>query len=398
MGTKAGVGISHHRNPRMAAKEAVERAMRSGEIGRPDFTLMFASVGYPQEVIVGAVREATQGAPLAGCSGEGIIAGREADESNFSVAVMLFASDEIRFQHGMVSGLREDPQEVGRRVGVEAARHLQEDAQAMFVLADALSFNFDRFVAGFQAGAGRSIPLFGGTAADNWELKRTYQYRDDTISSDGVAWVLLSGRAKVVWSVSHGCIPLGVERRVTRARGNVIYEIDGKPVLDVLREYLVADEVENWQKAIVNLSLGFKAPSTMKGYDEYLIRFMPTKDDAAGSVTIPTEVSEGTSIWMTRRDHEKIAQGIDRMADEIRGRLGETTPSFVLQFDCAGRGKVVFRDQQKSDLLRRLQERVGATLPWLGFYTYGEIGPVGDQNCFHNYTAVVLAVAAGGSS
>lgn len=398
MGTRAGVGISHHRNPRMAAREAAERALRSAEIARPDFTLMFASVGYPQDVLVAAVREATGGAPLLGCSGEGVIALKEADESNFSVAVMAVASDELRIAHGLVTGLREDPEGVGRRVGEAAAAHVAGDTRAMIVLADGLSFNFDRFAAGFAAAAGQKVPLFGGTASDNWELKKTYQYCDDEVASDAVAWALLSGGAKVVWSVNHGCIPLGVERKVTRARGNVIYEIDDKPVLEVLREYLVGDEVENWQKAIVNLSLGFKAPASMKGYDEYLIRFMPTKDDAAGSVTIPTEVQEGTSIWMTRRDHEKIAKGVERMADEIRGRLEGAAPAFVLQFDCAGRGKVVFRDQQKSDLLRRLQEKVGASAPWLGFYTYGEIGPVGEENCFHNYTAVVMAVASGGGS
>jgi small ligand-binding sensory domain FIST len=52
----------------------------------------------------------------------------------------------------------------------------------------------------------------------------------------------------------------------------------------------------------------------------------------------------------------------------------------------------VLREQQKMRLLKQLQDEVGADVPWLGFYTYGEIGPVGDHNCFHNYTAVVAAV------
>ena len=393
MTTSAGVGISHHRNARVAGREAVTQALRAAKLDKPDFVFMFASVAYPQELLLAAVREAAGGAPLLGCSGEGVIAMMEADESNFSVAVMVVASDALRFRHGLETGVKGDPARVGNAVGASVANDLEDDARAVLVLADGLSFNFDPFVAGLRAEMPRRVPLFGATSADNWELKRTYQYRDDDVVSDGVVWAVLSGPVEVLWSVNHGCVPLGGERKVTRSTGNVIYEIDGKPVLEVLREYLVGDEIVNWQKAIVNLCLGFRAPVGMEDYDEYLIRFMPAKDDAAGSVTIPTEVREGCSIWMTRRDHEKIAAGLDRMGDQIQRELGGRVPVLVLQFDCAGRGKAVFRDQQKAELLQRLQQKVGPTVPWLGLYSYGEIGPVGDEDCFHNYTAVVMALA-----
>jgi hypothetical protein len=80
------------------------------------------------------------------------------------------------------------------------------------------------------------------------------------------------------------------------------------------------------------------------------------------------------------------------VASGIKTTLGGSPPKLVLQFDCAGRGRFVLREQQKLRLLKQLQDEVGADAPWLGFYTYGEIGPVGDHNCFHNYTAVVAAV------
>src|SRR5215831_6789576 len=108
MGTKAGVGMSHHRNPKIAGREAVEKALAAASIEQPDFVFMFASVGYEQRALLDAVREATGGAPLAGGSGEGIIAGAEADESNFSVAVMAISSDELRFKNVLASGLKED--------------------------------------------------------------------------------------------------------------------------------------------------------------------------------------------------------------------------------------------------------------------------------------------------
>jgi hypothetical protein len=394
MGTNAGVGMSHDRNPRMAGREAAEKALKAAGIKRADFIFMFASVGYDQRTLLDAVREATGRAPLSGCSGEGIIAGAEADESNFSVAVMAISSDELRFSTAIATSLKEDSEGAGRKIARTLKGQVSADTLGLIVLADGLTFNFDRFLAGLEGELklDRLLPIFGGTSADNWELKRTYQYCDDQITSDGVACALLSGSARVAWSVNHGCLPIGGERRVTRCDGNVIFEIDGKPVLDVLREYLVGEEIDNWSKAVAHLCFGFKVPQHMKDYDEYLVRFMPARDDKAGSITISTEVTEGTSIWMTRRDHEKIAAGIDRIADEIKATIGNQRPKMVFQFDCCGRGKVVLREQQKLQLLETLQRKIQPDVPWMGLYTYGEIGPVGEHNCFHNYTAVVLAV------
>ncbi|MEO1620587.1 MAG: FIST N-terminal domain-containing protein [Cyanobacteria bacterium J06632_3] len=394
MGTQAGVGISHHRNPHLAGQLAAELALRQADIDQPDFVLMFASVGYPQQALVQSVRKATSHAPLCGCSGEGIITNGVADESNFSVAVMVIKSDEMTFQRGFSLGLSQDPLQVGQSVGDALEAHIHPDNQALFVFADGLTFNFDKFLEGLtsQVELNQSLPIFGGASADNWELSKTYQYCDDQVFSDGVTWALLSGRTQLAWAVNHGCVPIGGRKTVTRAVGNVIYEIDGKPALKVLEEYLSSDEIDNWQRTVINLCLGFKAPSHLKSYDEYLIRFIPTKDDETASITIQTEVDEGTGIWMTRRDHDKISRGVENMAASLQEQLAGATPKMIFQFDCCGRGNVVFRNQQKVDLLNRLQQQIGSEIPWIGLYTLGEIGPVNGSNCFHNYTAVLTAV------
>lgn len=106
MGTQAGVDTSHNRNPKTAAQEAVRVALKNAAIQQPDFVFMFASVGYDQKTLLNSVREMTQHAPLIGCSGEGVIATGEADESNFSVAVMVIQSDEMRLEHGIATSLK----------------------------------------------------------------------------------------------------------------------------------------------------------------------------------------------------------------------------------------------------------------------------------------------------
>jgi hypothetical protein len=107
---------------------------------------------------------------------------------------------------------------------------------------------------------------------------------------------------------------------------------------------------------------------------------------------IPTEVSEGTSVWVARRDYEKLSKGVERAAEEIKAQLGEEPAKLVFQFDCTARGKAFLREHQKLRLLEALRGRIGPNVPWLGFYTYGEIAPVGKHNCFHNLTVVLTAI------
>jgi hypothetical protein len=395
MGIQAGVGVSHHRNPRVAGQEAVKQALVTAGTEKPDFVFMFSTVGYNQAPLLRAVREAAGHAPLCGCSGEGIIVGDVVDESNFAVGVMAIRSDQLRFRHGLVTGLKTDPVKAGRAVGEAIQPDLDSDNLALFLFPDGITMNFDRLIAGLegQLNLVQALPVLGGTAGDNMEGRHTFQYHDDRVASDGVAWVLLSGEAQVAWAVNHGCVPVGVEYKVTRCEGNVIFEIDGRPALEILKDYLTDDELENWAKMIMTFSFGLEAPGHMAGYDEYIIRgLVGGIDDSAGSVTIPAEVPEGTSIWITRRDYEKLANGVDRAASEIKTQLGDRPAGLVFQFDCAGRGKAFLREPQKLQLLERLRGPIGVDVPWLGFYTFGEIAPVGGRNCFHNYTVVLTAV------
>jgi hypothetical protein len=180
---------------------------------------------------------------------------------------------------------------------------------------------------------------------------------------------------------------------VTSCQGNVIYEIDGKPVLEVIKEYIPdPDLVANWYRYALTLALSFNAPEYFED-EEYIVQGIPRINEDDGSVTIQTEVSEGTSVWFSSRDKEKITTGLDRMAAQIKHQLGDAQPKVVFQFDCASRGKMMFRDQERRQLLGEFRQSVGPDAPWVGFYTYGEIGPVSTHNLRHIYTAVVLALS-----
>jgi hypothetical protein len=404
--TKAGVGMSYHHNPYVAGREAAQQALEKAGLSKPDFVFVFGSIGYDQPSLVRAVREATGGAPLTGCSVEGTIGEEDTDESGFSVVVTVISSDELHWTHGLATGLEADSRAVGKRVAQELLPHLSLATIGLFVFPDGMSValdsfftaNFDDFFAGLEENlpSERFLPLWGGGAGNNFNVKvPTYQYCDDEVVTDGVSYALLSGKAQAGWAISHGCIPIGSARTVTRGEGNVIYEIDGKPALEVLKEYLpeqALTEDEDWVPYSVSLALCFRAPSYMKD-EEYVVRGIPAVKMADGSITVQTEVQDGTSIWFSSRDKQKIATGLERMAQQIKHQLGGEKPKLVFQFDCATRGKMMFREQEKLQLLRQFRQSVGPDVPWAGFYAFGEIGPVEQHNNRNLYTAVVLALS-----
>ena len=405
MATKAGVGMSRHHNPNVAGREAAQQALQKAGVDRPDFVVMFGSIGYDQRTLLRGVREATGGAPLTGCSAEGTINGDDADESNFSVVVMAISSDELEWHNGLAAGLEANPRAVGKRVAKDLLPHLSTDTIGLFVFPDGVK-DFavptenlvDNFFAGLQEElpSERFLPLWGGGANAGFNLASPpYQYSDDEVITDGVSYALLSGKARAGWAISHACIPIGGKRIVTRGQGNVIYEIDGKPATEVLKEYLPEDaltEDRDWLRYAISLALSFRAPSYMKD-EEYVVRGMPSVSMADGSITVQTEVPEGTSVWLSSRDKEKISKGFDRMAAQIKNQLGGEKPNLVFQFECGTRGKVMFRDQEKLQNLKRFRQSLDPDAPWVGFYTAGEIGPVEEHNLRHLYTSVVLALS-----
>jgi hypothetical protein len=391
--------MSRHHNPNVAGREAAEQALLKAGVAKPDFVFMFGSIGYDQRSLVRAVRETTGGAPLTGCSAEGTIDGDNADESNFSVLVTAISSEELHWRNGLTSGLRADPRDAGKRVAQDLLPHLSAETIGLFVFPDGVSLSLEHFFAGLEGtlSSERFLPMWGGGAGNNYIFgEPTYQYCDDEVVSDGVSYALLSGKAQASWAISHSLIPIGGERKVTRSQGNVIYEIDGKPATEVLNEYLpegaLADE-RDWSRYAYSLALTSKAPSYMKD-EEYVVRGVPQLNLTDGSVTVQTEVTEGTSVWFSSRDKEKITAGLDRMAAQIKEQLGGAQPKLVFQFECSTRGKLMFREQEKLKLLKRLRQSVDPDVPWAGFYTEGrELGPVEKHNDPHLLTSVVLALS-----
>ncbi len=417
MGTQIGVGVSYHRNPAIAGKEAATRALQQAQLTaaeRPDFVMLFATIGYRQPLLLQAVRAATHQAPLVGCSGAGVIAQGIADESNFSVTVMLIKSDEMHFTYGIETGIKASSAQVGEAVGEAISRSVSQDkvqpteAKALFLFLEGISSNFDEFIEALRQRTNleKTIPAIGGFAGDDLSMRETFQYCDDRITTDGAVWALLSGEVKVASVMSHGCISVGERHTITKCDRNMIIEIDHQPAIEVIQGYLSQAEKKDWNIAVAMLCLAFDsayaaneeavAKEIYIDPDATMIRSIAAIDEQSGAIYMMSDMAKGSHFSVARRDHEKICDKSEQMADallsQLKLELDETaSPKLIFHVECVGRGKLILREAEKLALIKQLQSKMGQKIPWVGFYANAEIGPMLGHNYVHNFTSILTA-------
>jgi hypothetical protein len=394
MPTNAGVGRSTDRNARRAGREAATQACAPLGGERADLVLVFGTSGYDPEPLIAGIREVTGGAPLSGCSGEGIISGSRSDETDYSVGVLALRSDRLKFETILVHGYAEDSAAAGREIARRVRQSARGDAIGLFLFPDGLVGNCSQLLASLDEALDHGIPVVGGAAGDALQFQRTVQFQDGEVATGAVAAVLVRGPGRMEIAVSHGCSPIGLDRRVTRTDGVWMNEIDGRPAWSVFKEYLDGDPDTLRGEEIGHLCLGEPLPAeALPEYEPYLIRAPLSLDAESGSLLFPGGgLVTGAPIRLTRRDPQRVVTTARECAAKIARRHPECRPEFVLQFDCAARGRMLFGMHVAEQIVTPLQEALGPKVPWFGFHTYGEIAPIAGHTRYHNYTVALCAV------
>lgn len=395
MATTVTTGTSKHSDEQQAAQEALQEALDADVQGPPDLLLVFATVGYDQQKLLEALSEGSGRCPLVGCSGEGVISRAGSDEGSYNLSVMAWWSDELSFDPVVAEGLAQGSGVAGQALADQLESAGATDGKVLLVFPDGLTVNTSQLFETLAPSLPPGCLIAGGTAGDRMALEQTFQYHGGRVFSDAVTGVLISGPVQVETAVSHGCQPIGRERQVTSAKANLVLEIDGKPAFEVFKEYVDDDPDELRAEDIVHMCFGERLPDDeARGYDEHIIRTPLGLDTATGGLQFPVELAQGTPIQMTRRDPGEISRRAGDAARAVADRHPGQDPLAVLQFDCAGRGGVLFGSQVTEQAVAPLQAAFGPTVPWLGFHTYGEIAPLAGKTRFHNYTVALCALYA----
>jgi hypothetical protein len=355
--TKVGVGESKHTNPFKAGAEAARTALRNAGMNTCDFVLLFATADYDHEVLLKGVRSVTGNTPLSGCSAAGIItqsgpsgegyyteSGLVKGES--TAGLMVFSSDNIRFQNEIVHRLKENSKKAGEKIGKTICSQ-SENPALLVMFPDGLSVNSNALFSGIESNIAKPVLFSGGAASESLNSNKTFQFHNDRVFTNSVSYTIISGAVNIETAISHGCYPISTEKTITKAMANRIYEIDNESAWTFFKSYLPEEVEELTSELSGSLCLCEKLPAELQSiYDTYIIH-SPVVKYPDGSLLILSEIAPGSKIKLGRRDPDKISLNAKKWPKESNPGLETGSRLLYCTLIVSEEGNYVLAQKQK---------------------------------------------------
>jgi len=254
----------------------------------------------------------------------------------------------------------------------------------VFVIADGQLVNGSEMVIGLQQHLPEGTIITGGLAGDGTRFKSTLVGLNETPTEGKIVIVGFYGHNL---SISYGSVggwdSFGPERLITRAKANVLYELDGKPALDIYKMYLGESARE-----LPGSGLIFPLSIRMANSNDAVVRTILGINEEDRSVTFAGNMPEGSYARLMKANIDRLIEGAsDAAQNSVKNILKK--PDLALLISCVGR-KIVL-DQRIEEEVEVVRSIYGTDTAISGFYSYGEIAPLLNQvKCeLHNQTMTV---------
>lgn len=382
-------------NSRRAILECLEGALGEGSTDC-DVVMIAASMGHDHQALADEARRLAPNARILGSSCCGVVGSEGVSESMHDVAVMAIrGGDQVS-----VAAVPHIDGKTSRDKAAELGRQLLEqtpDLSMVMFLASGIDIADDECIAGLESVLGPEVTIFGATSSDNMQGITSYQMVDDVVS-EHAAWAVgfADPTLSVITQATHGFIAVGDPLVVTKADGNRIIELDGRPAWTEYTRRLALPDGATCGDTIPVGALAEELPADLaQEYGNDHILRVVTKRDPDGTMHYATTVSEGTRLWLTVRDEERIFSDMQRMMDAIVAQVAGRPIAAVIHADCLARGRFLFDRVMKEELVSRMQfplSTQGVVPPWFGMYGFGEFARLGGDNTYHNYTTSLAVI------
>ncbi|MDP1534266.1 MAG: FIST N-terminal domain-containing protein, partial [Rubrivivax sp.] len=320
-----------------------------------------------------------------GCSTAGEISNSGVDDGSVVVTAIHFNTPAFRIASVDLAAM-DDSRSAGQRLAAQLAA---DDLSAVLIFGQGVAINGSALIDGVTQGVGPGVVLTGGLAGDAGAFERSWTLSNQGVSQRAIVAIGWYGSAT---RVAHGSFggwqPFGPPRRVTRARGNLLQELDGEPALDVYKRYL-------GEYARDLPASGLLFPFAMLGDDLRevgLIRTILGIDESDGSLILAGEVQQGGHLRLMHADTNALVNGAQAAARAAQAMFAASTPGLALLISCVGRKLVM--GGRTDDEVEAVAQVLGAGATLTGFYSNGEISPfVGSTSCaLHNQTMTITCL------
>ncbi len=322
-------------------------------------------------------------AKIVGCSSSGNILNSQV--TKFPIVATAISFEKAFVEISSITFKEEDDIE---QISQNLINNLpKENLKHIFLMSDGLLINGSELTRGINK-INKFVPVTGGMAGDGARFYETYVIANSAPSQRTIVAIGFYGDSLTVQS---GCFAgwseFGTQRTITKSTGNILYEIDGQPALDLYKKYLgeYASDLPN---------SGLRFPLNIKENEDSsheVIRTLLGINEEDKSITFAGDVPVGYKARLMKPDIDELIDGAGKAAEVITKTNDKT--AFGLIVSCVGR-KIVM-NQLIDDELEIIQDILGENVLLSGFYSYGEIAPFQDNllNCeLHNQTMTLTTI------
>ena len=274
-------------------------------------------------------------------------------------------------------------------VGKELISQLPEEGlKHVFVLSEGSFVNGSQLTKGMNAATDNNLLITGALCGDDARFEKTISsYNENPKQGEMVAIGLYGESLEVTFSINGGWTPFGPERIVTKSDGNVLYELDNLPALDLYKKYL-------GEKAKELPGAALLYPMNVKSDDgnNHIVRTILNIDEDANSMILAGDIFEDSRVQLMMTHVDNIVNAAEKAAinaSEFRTKKAE----LAILVSCIGRKLVL--DQRVEEEVEEVMEVVGDATTITGLYSYGEIAPlIGESKChLHNQTMTITLIS-----
>jgi hypothetical protein len=366
---------------------ALQQSMMDGF--RPALAIIFISVKQDRNTVC-AVLTAAGIDCIGATSCHEFTNGNQSEEG---IAVLLLAIDKNNY-----AVLTED---IGAGTITEAATHLSTTALQKFskpsfiilstsIMENGTMLDGETLIRSIEKATGPQVNMFGGMAGDDMSFRGTCVFTNNWSSGYGVAAIVFNEEKIKMYGVAlSGWKSIGVSRTVTKSKKNLLYEIDGKPALEMYLRFLGEDfdATQDQVKFFDGVGLHYPLQIERSGREPMMCNPMGYNKDE-NALVLESDVEEGAKFRFSTPPDFDIAETVVGKAKEIRS-ANDVDADAVLIFSCASRlsalGPIA---QQENEGIAEIWKA-----PMAGFYTYGEFGrAINGKHEFHSTTCSWVAL------
>jgi hypothetical protein len=323
---------------------------------------------------------------VVGCSTAGEILGRSITDGGIVGAVSRFDSTRVRICSAPIPSSSES-RAAGRAIaeGLTAA-----DLRGILIISDGLRVNGTELLRGLTAALPANVVVTGGLAGDGSRFQQTWTLREGRPVSGWVSAVGFYGDGIRIGHGSKGGWDIfGPERRVTRSRGNVLFEIDGLPALELYKRYL-GDLAAELPSSALLFPLSLRRTQDL---NDSVVRTILSIDEDERSMTFAGDIPEGSLVQLMRANFDRLVDGAQEAA-RLLAPGAVTKGSLAIAISCVGR-RLVLRERAEEEV-EVVQNLLSSDTSLIGFYSYGEISPYASGRCdLHNQTMTLTHLSEG---